>query len=61
MSTLPFQGFEVVLTHAIWVKLHYDNTLGTLIHIIYHTPRGVWMLVYHTAAAVHLYAAFLGF
>jgi hypothetical protein len=47
--------------HMQWVKLHYDNTLGTLIHIFYHTPRGVWMLVYHTAAAVHLYAAFLGF
>jgi hypothetical protein len=49
MSTLPFRGFDVVLTfcwHMQWVKLHCDTTLGTLIHSLYHTPRGVCMLVY---------------
>jgi hypothetical protein len=49
MSTQPFHSFEGVLTfssHMQWVKLHCETTLGTLIHIFYHTPRGVSMLVY---------------
>jgi hypothetical protein len=32
--------------HMQWVKLHCDTTLGTVIHIFYHTPRGVSMLMY---------------
>jgi hypothetical protein len=49
MSRLSFQGFEVVLTffwHMQWEKSHFDPTLGTLIHSLYHTTWGVWILVY---------------
>jgi hypothetical protein len=49
MSRLPFRGFEVVLTfcwHMQWEKPHFDTTLGILIHSLYHTTCGVWILVY---------------